>query len=102
MYVSKEMTCFDDFTPWAGAVDTVDTLRKHNKLEEAWAFIEDYFDGICDYVSETSLNDFLWFEPEYIYEAVGLTEDGKEPDEDEEDEDEELDEDDEDEDEEGE
>lgn len=96
MKIYKEVNGFDEFDgyqPWAGAVDTVDTLREHNKLEEAWAFIEDYFDGICDYVSETSLNDFLWFEPEYIYEAVGLTEDGEEPDdeddEDDEDEDEE-------------
>lgn len=101
MKLYTEAICFDDFTPWAGAVDTVNTLRKHNKLEEAWQYIEDILID-SEYVSETELNDLLWFEPEIIYEAVGLTEDGEEPDKDEEDEDEELDEDDEDEDEEGE
>lgn len=104
MKIYKEVNSFDEFggyEPWSGAVDTVNTLREHDKLEEAWQYIEIVFD-YKECVDETELNNFLWFEPEYIYEAVGLTEDGEEPDEDEEDEDEELDEDDEDEDEEGE
>lgn len=101
MKIYKEVNGFDEFDgyqPWSGAVDTVDTLREHDKLEEAWQYIEMVFE--CDdSVNETELNDFIWFEASSIYEAVGLTEDGEEPDEDEEDDDEELDEDDEDEDE---
>ena len=99
MKIYKEVNGFDEFDgyqPWSGAVDTVDTLREHDKLEEAWQYIEMVFE--CDdSVNETELNDFIWFEASSIYEAVGLTEDGEEPDDDEE-----LDEDDEDEDEEGE
>ena len=86
MKLYTEATCFDDFTPWAGAVNTVDTLRKHDKLKEAWQYIE-YILIDREYVSETELNDLLWFEPEIIYEAVGLTAEGEEPDEDEEEED---------------
>ena len=92
MKIYKEVNGFDEFDgyePWSGAVDTVNTLREHNKLEEAWQYIESVFE-YKECVDETELNDFLWFEPEYIYEAVGLTEDGEDPDneEDEEDEDE--------------
>lgn len=99
MKIYKEVNGFDEcggYEPWSGAVDTVNTLREHDKLEEAWQYIEDVFID-SEYIDETELNNFLWFEPEYIYKAVGLTEDGEEPDKDEE-----LDEDDEDEDEEGE
>ena len=94
MKLYTEVTCFDDFTPWAGAVDTVNTLREHDKLDEAWQYIE-YILIDSEYVSETELNDLLWFEPEIIYEAVGLTADGEEPEDEDEEEDYEDEEDDE-------
>lgn len=83
MKLYKEVSGFDEFggyEPWSGAVDTVNTLREHDKLEEAWQYIESIFD-YKECVDEVDLNDLLWFEASSIYEAVGLTEDGEEPDE---------------------
>jgi hypothetical protein len=60
-----------DFNAWSGAKDTKDTILKHNQGEEFDNLIEElYPDGL----SETQLNDILWFEPEWIYEILGISE----------------------------
>ena len=59
-----------NFTPWSGAVDTWNALDEHDKIDTLESILEDiYPDGM----SETDLNDLLWFEPEAVYEWVGLT-----------------------------
>lgn len=90
MKVYKECNSIYDFEFWAGAENTISSICAANKEDEFWDFIEEYFDGY-DSISETELNDFVWFESDYIYEHIGLTEDGELP-EDEEEEDEEEDE----------
>jgi len=58
-----------DFEPWMGAVDTWDVLLRRNKIGVLETILEDvYFEGM----RETDLNDLLWFEPETVYEWVGL------------------------------
>ena len=63
------------YTPWSGAKDTWDILKEFGKLDELESFIDDvYYDesrgeGV---IGETELNDLLWFEPESVYEYVGL------------------------------
>lgn len=50
-----------DFKAWDGGKDTLDTLIENGKCEEAQGYIEELFpDGISD----TDLNDWLWFEAE--------------------------------------
>lgn len=57
------------FQPWAGAIDTYETIIKNNCLSAFEAMIEElYPDGI----EETTLNDLLWFEPEFIFESLGI------------------------------
>ena len=57
------------YQPWAGAVDTYEIIIKNNCLSAFEAMIEElYPDGI----EETSLNDLLWFEPEFIFESLGI------------------------------
>ena len=65
---------FSEFRPWSGAVDTWNTLADYDKLDVLESildttFIDENGEGI---MSETELNDLLWFEPETVYEWVGL------------------------------
>ena len=76
MKVFKEIG-IADFKAWSGAVDTKQTILDNNKAEEFDAMIEDsYSDGI----DETKLNDLLWFESEWIFECLEITEDEDEDD----------------------
>ena len=62
---------------WNGAVYTWDNIGAAGKEEEALAFLNEVF---CDRVPTiTEINDILWFEPETIYEAIGLTSEGETP-----------------------
>lgn len=58
-----------DFQAWSGAVDTKNTIIEHNKAEEFDYLIEElYPDGL----SETQLNDLLWFDEEWVFESLGI------------------------------
>lgn len=60
-----------NFDAWSGAKDTKETILENNKGEEFDSLIEElYPDGL----SETQLNDILWFDSEWIYESLGITE----------------------------
>ena len=64
---------------WSGAVDTIADIQNTNKEDEFMNFLEAVF---CDEVpTDTEVNDFIWFERDYIYENIGLTEDGELPEE---------------------
>ena len=78
MKVYKEVSGGYDFDFWSGAEDTFNDIVKAGRVKTFWQYIKDtFFD--CEYVSETELNDFVWFEKESIYEACGLTENGEIP-----------------------
>lgn len=58
-----------DFQAWSGAIDTKNTIIDHDKAEEFDDLIEEvYPDGL----SETQLNDILWFGDEWVFEALGI------------------------------
>lgn len=81
---AKIYISLSDYKPWSGAVETFEKIRKEDKMDELDAFIEEiYPDGLTD----TELNDLLWFEPEYVFDSLGIDYD---KDEDEEDEDDEI------------
>lgn len=62
----------ETFEAWSGAVDTLKRVRNAGKCAELEAVLEElYPDGM----SETGLNDLLWFEPESVYEWVGIRSD---------------------------
>lgn len=61
-----------DFNAWSGAVDTKQTIIDNNKENTFDQLIEElYPDGLTD----TQLNDLLWFEEEWIFESLGISED---------------------------
>ena len=73
------------FEAWSGARYTLDRIIEEDKCEDLEFILEDlYPDGMTD----TELNDLLWFEPESVFEWLGIS-DEEEDDEDEEDWDEE-------------
>lgn len=59
------------YSPWSGAIDTYNTILEAGKEEEFEYLIDELFpEGI----EEVTLNDILWFEPEFILESLGLSE----------------------------
>jgi len=60
-----------NFKAWSGAKDTKETILQAGKGQEFDNLIEElYPDGL----SETQLNDLLWFEEEWIFENLGIEE----------------------------
>lgn len=76
MYVKIEM---DDFrtlknNSWSGALDTLKDIEEADKEDELMYLLEEIFTDTIP--TETEVNDFLWFERDYIYESLGLDENG--------------------------
>ena len=79
MEIRKEINDFYALADmvWSGAVDTIADIQNANKENEFMNFLEAVF---CDEVpTDTTVNDFIWFERDYIYENIGLTENGELP-----------------------
>lgn len=78
MKITKEIS-FSQFEPWSGAVGTYNLIIKTNKEDELETILEDlYPDGISD----TQLNDLLWFDSDWILESLGIAEEDEDEDED--------------------
>lgn len=58
---------------WSGALQTLDDIERNELEQEFMSLLEELF---FDEVDETELNDFIWFERDYIYEQLGLDENG--------------------------
>ena len=70
MLVKREYTFNDLFeNSWSGAVDTLKVIIDNDKESELMDLLEVIFEGEAD---ETELNDFLWFESDYIFECLEI------------------------------
>ena len=59
-----------DYKPWSGAISTWDKIEEAGKIDDLEFMLEDmYPDGI----GMTELNDLLWFEPETVFEWLGIS-----------------------------
>lgn len=79
MEIRKEINDFYELADmvWSGAIDTIADIQNANKENEFMTFLEMVF---CDDVpTDTEVNDFIWFERDYIYENIGLTKNGNLP-----------------------
>lgn len=74
MRVYQEIS-FEDFDAWSGAIDTKEKIIDAGKAEEFEALVEELFPNGVD---ATELNDFLWFDDDYIFESLGITEEDDE------------------------
>lgn len=59
---------------WSGALTTLETIENNGLEDDLLQLIADY----DNWTSLTSINDFLWFDYEYIYECLGLEVDNNE------------------------
>lgn len=59
----------NSFQAWSGAKDTLDRIQREGKCAELENALEElYPDGM----TETELNDLLWFDSESVYEWLGI------------------------------
>ena len=70
MKITNEIS-LKNFKAWSGAKDTLNKLIELDKCDELEFILDDlYPDGLTD----TQLNDILWFDDEWIYETLGIEE----------------------------
>ena len=70
-----EERALSEFKAWSGAVETQERILEAGLEEEFENLIDEcYPEGI----TSTQLNDILWFDSEWVYEALGMTEEDEE------------------------
>ena len=63
---------FIHYQPWSGAIDTYALIDCNNKLEDLDRLITDCFpEGL----TETELNDILWFDSDWVLSNLGIEDD---------------------------
>ena len=68
MKIVNEIT-IANFKAWEGAVETVEVIVEHDMVEEFDMLMEEvYPEGLTD----TQLNDLLWFDSQWVYESLGM------------------------------
>lgn len=73
MYIKQDM----DFRNlmdncWSGAIDTLKTIAEHDKEDELMAHLEEQW--LDEIPTMTEINDYLWFEDEFIFKCLGISE----------------------------
>ena len=73
--IIKTETNLRNFEAWAGAIDTKNLILDAGLEEEFEILIDElYPDGLTD----TELNDILWFDSDWILENLGIKEEEEE------------------------
>lgn len=68
MTITYELNLYD-FNAWSGAKSTLERVIDEDKVEILESVLEDcYPEGM----TETQLNDLLWFESDWIFEMCGI------------------------------
>lgn len=86
----KVETSLEKFAAWSGGKDTLETLIEKGDCDSVERLIEEIYADKEETPTETEINDFLWFERDFIAEHLGFRswedyEYGEEEDEDDED-----------------
>ena len=69
MKVYNDNLTLRNFDAWSGAVDTKEAIINEGKAEQFDSLIDElYPDGLTD----TQLNDLLWFEEDWLFEMLGI------------------------------
>lgn len=67
LYISKEFNLYD-FKAWSGGADRLKEIIELDIVEDAQYHMEEMFDG-SEVVTETDINDMLWFEMDGFIEG---------------------------------
>ena len=54
---------------WSGGLTTLNTVRERGGVDTLTVICEDIFSG--DTPTEGQINDWLWFDSDFIYQALG-------------------------------
>ena len=73
MYIKNDMN-FNDLMDncWSGAIDTLNRINELNKENELMAHLEEQW--LNETPTMTEVNDYLWFEDEFIFQCLGISE----------------------------
>lgn len=73
MYIKQDMG-FNDLMNncWSGAIDTLKTIEEHGKENELMEHLEEQW--LDEVPTMTEINDYLWFEDEFIFQCLGISE----------------------------
>lgn len=63
-----------EFRAWSGACNTWEALVERDDIYTIEEMIEDYIEDTGSLLTETEINDFLWFETDLIAEWLGYRE----------------------------
>lgn len=75
--VTKELDFHDLMNNcWSGALDTLNTVYENDKEEELMSLLS--LDTFGSMPSMTEVNDVLWFESDWIFEQLGISEEEEE------------------------
>lgn len=69
---------FQDYKPWSGAVSTYNDIVERVGIDKLESALEEIFCG--EDPEDVKINDLLWFEPETVYDALGISMDEEEED----------------------
>lgn len=69
MIITREFEGIKAFDAWSGAIDTKEAIINAGKAKEFDTLLDELFPDGC---TEGELNDFLWFEDDYIYNLLGI------------------------------
>ena len=72
MIIKTEINSFDEFHPWSGGKDTLESLSRKQQ-ECLFQYAEEIFPEGC---TDTELNDWLWFDRDSIYDYLKIDENG--------------------------
>ena len=61
-----------DFKAWSGGKDTLDDLWAHNVVDKVEEYINMVTAGQGELLTQTEINDILWFERDKIYKYCGI------------------------------
>lgn len=68
-----------DFQAWSGAVSTLNAIIEADQCEALECYLEElYPDGMTD----TQFNDLLWFEDDWLFEILGISDEDEDEEED--------------------
>ena len=75
MYIKQDMD-FNDLMSncWSGAIDTLKTIEEHDKEDEFMEHLESIMsEDIGNIPTMTEINDYLWFDSDFIFESLGIS-----------------------------
>ena len=69
MEYKVEINSLENFKAWSGGLETLNTVRERGGVDTLTIICEDIFSG--DIPTETTIHDWLWFDSDFIYQALG-------------------------------